>query len=259
MNSFNLDYSGAHRDESQDPRDGGSSHLQSSLAAHDPSLMGFPNSHVGDYPFGAMLPQHGDLGLQTFDRPPGQQEDHEGRLSGVMLTYDSANSGVSMPLNLDGSGAFAYDAPATYPASSMGLAPPMDHTALHSGFHPFPQSLPHAPGHYLQQPSAPSQIQPRKDHQPYPILDPNTTGNFANSGVSRAAERSQQQVPRPIQEQQRIPQPAQPAPYRASQPVAIQPKKKPATTKGKCRALEKPLLRYAVLTRILRLKTCRQD
>lgn len=213
MDSFNLDYSAANRDDCQDPRDGS--------LPHDPSLMGFSNN----YAFSAMLPQD-DLSLPSFDRPPGAQGDLEGRLSNVMLTsYDSVpNTGVSMPMNLDAGSAFAYDVPTTYPATSMGLAPSMDRQHLHSAFSPFPQSLPHA-SQYLEQPSVP---QAREESF---NTGPNSTGSYEDSDFSRASERSQARVPRPIQERPRPTQYGQPASYRAPQPVAIQPKK-PVAVKG---------------------------
>lgn len=228
MNGFTLDFTGAHRDESQDPRNDVASHLP---PAHDPSLMGFPSSHVGNYPFGGLLPHEGDLALQGFDRPSGPQADLEGRLSGVMLAYDSANAGASMPMNLDTSGHFAFDAPTTYPAASMGLAPTMDQTQIHPVYNPFSQPLPHTTGPYLQHLSAPSHLPPHKE-QPYNNLGPGSTGSFEDSDFSRASERPRLQNPRPIQERPRASQAGQPIAPRASQPVAIQPKK-PAVIKSK--------------------------
>lgn len=227
MNGFNLDFA-AHRDGSQDPRDGVASHLPPS---HDPSLMGFPSSHVDNYPFGGLLPQDSDLALQGFDRPPGSQADLEGRLSGVMLAYDSGNAGGSMPMNLDSNGHFGFDVPTTYPATSMGLAPPMDQKQIHPGFSPFHQTLPHTTAPYLQQLSAPSHLQPRKD-QPYNALGTNTTASFEDSDFSRASELSQLRNSRPTQERLRPSQTGQPVAHRPSQPVAIQPKK-PVAIKSK--------------------------
>src|SRR3954466_10902827 len=103
--NFNLDYG---PDESQDS--GGSQPL------HDPSYMAFP-AHVDNYAFSAMLPQDVNLPVQSFERPP---QDLEGRMSNVMLAYDSMPNPVSMPTNLDPNSAYAYSIPTTYPATSMG-------------------------------------------------------------------------------------------------------------------------------------------
>ncbi|KAJ5162412.1 White collar 1 protein [Penicillium capsulatum] len=232
MNGFNLDYA---RDESQDPGDGAASHLPPS---HDPSLMSFPHGHVGNYPFGTVLPQDSDLALQGFERPSGSQAGLEGRLSGVMLAYDPAHAAGSMPMNLDASGPFGFDAPTTYPATSMGLAPPMDETQLHPAFASYSQPLPHTTGQYLPPSTTPAQIQPRED-QPYHNLGSNPTGSFEDSDFSRASERSQLRVPRPIQERPRV-SPGQPASHRPSQPVAIQPKKPVAIKKDLSPGLTTP-------------------
>lgn len=225
MNNYDLDYS-AGRDEYQDPRDNVQGRLHPSLASQDPSLMDFPNP--GNYAFGAMLPQEdGDLPLQAFNRPRGGQGDLEGRLSSVMLAYDAVPSSVSMPMNLDAGGAFAYDIPTTYPATSMGLAPAMDQQRhLQQTFPPFPQSLQQS-NQYLQQPHAPTQTH----NDPY-NTGSNSTGSFEDSDFSRTSDPTQARPPRPIQERQRPPQYNQPASYRAPQPVAIQPKK-PVVIKGK--------------------------
>jgi pre-rRNA-processing protein SRD1 len=216
MDGFSLDYSGS-RDDSQVQRDGDTSQIPL-----DPSLMGFANN----YAFNAMLPQDCDLPLQSFDRP-GPPGDLEGRLSNVMLTYDTGPSGgVSLPMNLDAGSAFTFDAPTTYPAISLGLTPSLDHSQLHN-FSPFLQSLPQA-GQYLQQQSAP---QARKDiYNTGNKTGTNSTGSFEDSDFLRASGRSQP-VQWPVQEQ-RYPQYGQPTPYRAAQPVAIKPKK-PVIAKGK--------------------------
>lgn len=215
MNNYSGNYSTGHRDdELQVPNDGDASQI-----SHDPSLMGFANN----YAFNAMLRQDGDLPLQSFDRP-GPQGDLEGRLSNVMLTYDTDPSGgVSLPMDLDPSNAFAFDVPTTYPATSMGLAPSLDHSQLHN-FSPFLQSLPQA-GQYLQQPSVP------QTHKDTYKTSTNSTGSFEDSDFSRASDRSRFPVQRPPQEQH-YQQYGQPASYRAPQPVVIQPKK-PVAIKSK--------------------------
>ncbi|KAJ5110775.1 White collar 1 protein [Penicillium argentinense] len=217
MNNYSLDYDGS-RDE--DPRDG-VSHIQLAHSSQDPSLMGFPSSHVGNYAFGAMLPHDEELPLQAFDRPAGGQGNLEGRLSNVMLAYDAVPSTeVSMPMNLDAGSVFAYDLAGNYPASTMGLAPPMDQQqqqqTLQQTFSPFPQSMPQ----YLQQSPA-----PLAHKEPY-NTSTNSTGSFDDSDFSRGSDPSQGRQPQPLQERQRFPQYKQPAaPYRGTQPVAIQPKK----------------------------------
>lgn len=215
LNGFDLNYPANDRDDSQDARDGV---LQPSLSSHDPALMDFPNS----YAFGAMLPDETDLPLQSFNRPDQQQGDLEGRLSSVMLTYDSIPSTVvSMPMSLDPASAFAYDVPTSYPATSLGLAAQLDQSQLHPSFSPFAQSMPPT-GQYLQQQSAP---QARKDS--YNTASA-STGSFEGSDFSRASDRSQVHASRA---NQRFQQYGQSASYRAPQPVAIQPKR-PVTVKG---------------------------
>ncbi|KAJ5692114.1 White collar 1 protein [Penicillium macrosclerotiorum] len=237
MNSFNHDHSAARRDDPQDPREGVPPHLQQSLPSHDPSLMGFPPGPLGNYGFGAMLPQDDDLALNAFDQPQGPQRPQgpqgpqgglESRLSNVMLTYDTMlPGGVSMGMSFDPGNAFAYDVPTTYPATSMGLAPATDHSQLNPSFSPFPQSMPPA-GQYFQQPN--TQPQPRRDIYPGNNTTTTSTGSFEDSDFSRASERSQQiRAPRPVQER---PRPPQPVPYRPPQHVAIQPKKPVLAAKG---------------------------
>ncbi|KAJ5152886.1 White collar 1 protein [Penicillium canariense] len=241
LNSFDLDY-GAARDDAQDPRDEVATHLQSSLSSNEPSLMGFANS-VGNYPFGATLHQDSDLALQSFDQTPRAQGELEGRLSNVMLAYDVPTTGVSMSMPVDAGGAFAYDIPTTYPANSMGLVPPTDHGQLYPTYSPFHQSIPQG-GQYLQQqhqqqqpPSSLGGPPPRPQPQGGPYdgsnnssnTAANSTGSFEDSDFSRASDRSQQvPIQQPPHERQQFPRygPAQSAaPYRPSQPVAIQPKK----------------------------------
>jgi pre-rRNA-processing protein SRD1 len=236
MNNFDLEYSAATRDDdSPDAQEGVPSHLRSSLS--DPSLMGYPNSHVASYPFADMLPQDFDSTLQSFDQNPRAQGELEGRLSNVMLAYDAPTTGVSMTLGLDSSGAFAFDIPTTYPATTMSLVPSMDDSQLQSTFS-FHQSMSQA-GQYMPQQQAPPLQQARRD--PYNGHATNTTTTstetFEDSDFSRASDRSQQLNLRPVQESQQFPsygqtQPTGLAPYRGTQPVAIQPKKPIATVKG---------------------------
>lgn len=208
MNGFDLDYSATNRDDEEDVRDGV---LQS-------SLMDFP----GSYAFSAMLPHDGDLNLPSFDRPGQQQGDLEGRLPNVMLTYDSIPStGVSMPMSLDASNAFAFDVPTSYPSTTMGLSARLDQPQLQNVFSPFAQSMDPS-GQYLQQPSAP---QSRKDAY---NTATGSSGSYEDSDFSRTSDRSQMSMSRPSQ---RFPQYGQQSSYRSLQPVAIQPKK-PAAVKG---------------------------
>ncbi|KAJ5572783.1 White collar 1 protein [Penicillium hetheringtonii] len=218
VNNYALNYSTA-RDDSEDPRDTISGNLHPSLASQDPSVMAFANS--GNYGFNPMLAQEdGDLSLQSFNRASAGP-DLEGRMSNVMLAYDSVPNPVSMPLNLDASGAFAYDLPTSYPATTMGLAPSMDNRTLQQNFPTFAQSLPQT-NQFLQQ-------------QPPPASNPKSNGNFEDSDYSRASDTAQQQTQtrpsRPIQERQRVPQYNQPTPYGVPPPVAIQPKQ-PALNRG---------------------------
>lgn len=206
---YSLDY---RRDEPHD---------EDEQISHDPSLLNFANS----YAFNPMLSQDGDMPLQSFDRT-APQSDLEGRLSNVMLTYDTDPSGgVSLPMNLDGVDAFAFEAPTTYPGTSMGLAPALEHSQLHS-FSPFMQSMPQVTqaSQYIQQPSA---LQPRKDTY---NTGSNSSGSLEESDLLRASDRSQVPV-QPIAQDQRFQQHIQPAPYRPPQPVAIQPKR--PVVKGK--------------------------
>lgn len=232
MNNFDLEYT--RDDDSPDAREGVPSHLPSSLS--DPSLMGYPNSHVASYPFADMLPQDFDSTLQSFDQNPRAQGELEGRLSNVMLAYDAPTTGVSMTMGLDSSGAFAFDIPTTYPATTMSLVPSMDDSRLQSALS-FHQSMSQAG--YMSQQQAPPPQQARRDAYNGHATNTTTTSTetFEDSDFSRASDRSQQLNLRPVQESQRFPpygqtQQTGPAPYRGSQPVAIQPKKPMATVKG---------------------------
>lgn len=217
MNGFDLDYSTTNCDDSDDVRDGV---LQSSLSAHDPALMDFPSS----YSFSHMLPHEGDLNLQSFDHPGQQQGDLDGRVSNVMLTYDSMPStGVSMPMTLDAGNAFDYQVPTSYPATTMSLTTLLDQPQLHSVFSPFAQSM-GAAGQYLQQPGT---SQTYEDNY-------NTTtgssGGYEDSDFSRPSDRSQMPMSRPSQ---RFPPYGQSSSSSSGSlhPVAIQPKR-PAAVKG---------------------------
>lgn len=215
MNDFDFDYPATTRDDSQGAHDGS---VQPSLATNDPSLIDFSHG----YDFGSLLPQ--DLSLPSFDRPGQHRGDLEGRLSNVMLTYDSIPStGAPMPMTVDPGSAFAY------PATSMGLLSQLDQPQLQSTF-PFTQSL--SPANQYIQPQNP----PQSREDPYNNTNHNnnyttsgSTGSYDDSDFSRASDRSQVPMPRPSQ---RILQYGQPASFPASQPVAIQPKK--PVVKGEC-------------------------
>jgi pre-rRNA-processing protein SRD1 len=232
--NFNIDYD---RDDSGDS--GGSQPL------HDPSYMTFP-SQVGNYAFSAMLPQDANIPLQSFERPP---QDLEGRMSNVMLTYDTMPNTVSMPTNLDPNNAFAYNIPATYPATTMGLTQ-MEQPQFQSAYQPFPPSMPvsfypHAHSH-VPQPQPQSASLARKE--PYDTST-DSTANFEDSDFSgQTSDRSHvqmQQQPRPQRPpQERRLQPA--GPYRASQPVAIQPKKSVPAKGTLCIWYSSRWLRYRV-------------
>jgi hypothetical protein len=194
MNSFNLEYD----DDERDP---------SSQLPSDPSYLAFPGQ-VGSYAYGAMLPQDSALPLQSFER--SQPPDLEGRMSNVMLAYDPA-SGVSMPMNLDPTNAFAYDAQA-YPPTTMGMGMPQ----FHHTYPPYHSSM---PGY--SQPIS----QARKEQYD---TSTDSTVNLEDSDFSgRNSDRSQVQAPR-VPRRVEKPQPAS----RPSQPVAIQPRK-PAPLLGK--------------------------
>jgi pre-rRNA-processing protein SRD1 len=185
MDNYNLQY-----DDEQDP---------SSLPAE--SYLGFPGQ-VGNYAYGAMLPQDAALPPQNFER--SQPPDLEGRLSNVMLTYNP--TGVSMPMNIDPTNAFAYDAQA-YPPTTMGMP------QFQSAYAPF-------------QPSVPGYAQPTPARKEPYDTSTDSTVNFEDSDFSaRNSDRSQvpPRAPRRVEK-------LQPAP-RPSQPVAIQPKK-PALALG---------------------------
>lgn len=232
MNSFDLEYSAATQDDnSLDAGDRVSSHLQSSLSSHDPSLMGYPNS----YSFSDMIRQDFDQTLQSFDQPLRAQGDLEGCISNVILPYDAPITGMSMTMGLDSGDAFAYDIPTTYPATMMDLVPSIDDSQLQSAF-PFQQSLSQA-GQYLSQ-----QQQVTLQRNTYNSLAINTTtnsiDNFDGSDLSMTSDRSRQlTLNRPVLGSQRFSPYGQmqqtfPGPYLPSQPVAIQPKKPIAALKG---------------------------
>ncbi|KAJ5999171.1 White collar 1 protein [Penicillium sp. IBT 35674x] len=226
MDQFNLDFTS--RDDSQE--DGGVSLPQS--LSQDP-LMAFPNPS-GNYGYGAMLSQDANISLNAYGRP-GPQGDLEGRLSNVMLAYDTTNPAMQMSLDPH---AFNY-VPTTYPATSMGLAP-IDQPQLHPSYSPFqplpphPQYLPPPPPqqHQQLQPQQP-QPQPQQQQQPPNVPPPrnepynsagtNSSGSFGDSDFSRASDQSQVRH-RIVQERVRQPPYGQ-STLRPLQPLAIQPKK----------------------------------
>ncbi|CAG8025008.1 unnamed protein product [Penicillium olsonii] len=171
----------------------------------DASYMPFPGQ-VGNYAFGAMLPQDSNLPLQNFDRSqPG--------MSNVMLAYEGANA-VSMPMNLDPANAFAYDA--AYPPTTMGM--PQYQTT----YPPFQQSMP-----MYSRPA----LARREQYD----TSTDSTANFEDSDFSaRNSDRSQV----PARAPRRLERP-QPGP-RPSQPVAIQPKKPAPAQEDISPGLEKP-------------------
>jgi pre-rRNA-processing protein SRD1 len=215
--NFNLDYG---PDESQDS--GGSQPL-------NPSYMTFP-THVGNYAFSTMLPQDANLPVQSFERPP---QNLEGRMSNVMLAYDSMPDPVSMPTTLDPNSAYTYSIPTTYPATSMGLTQ-LEQSQFQPAYQSFPQSMPvsYYPQTHSQLPQPHPQPAPLARKEPHDT-SADATANFDEPDFSgQMNDRSQLQMqPRPHRPppQERRLQPA--SPYRASQPVAIQPKK-PVPAKG---------------------------
>lgn len=214
MNNFNLEYD----DEHQVP-----SHP-------DPSYTTFPNQ--GNYAFSAMLPQDADLPLQNLAR--SQPSDLEGPRSNVMLTYDGIpTSGISMPMNMNATNAYTYDIPTTYPTTTMGIHPQMDHSQFQSTYPPYPHSM--TVPHYSQQLAPPARME-RYD------TSTDSTANFEDSDFSgRTSDWSQAQA-QVQRAQQQPPERRLPAaqPYRPSQPVAIQPKK-PVAAKGElCLCLAPP-------------------
>ncbi|KAK4869746.1 hypothetical protein LT330_005470 [Penicillium expansum] len=219
MNTFNLEYDEEHQDSSQPP---------------NPSYTTFSN---GNYAFGTMLPQNTDLPLQNFAR--AQPSDLQGPRSNIMLTYDGVpTSGISMPMNMNATNAYTYDVSATYPATTMGMPPQMDHSQFQSTYPPFAPSM--TIPHYSQ-PAHPAR------NEPYDITT-DSTANFEDSDFSgRTSDWSQAQAQAQAQVQvQRVqrqpPERRLPSgqPYRASQPVAIQPKKPVAAKEDFSPGLEKP-------------------
>ncbi|KAJ5772080.1 White collar 1 protein [Penicillium odoratum] len=256
MDQFNLTYTP--RDDSQE--DGGVSLPQS--LSHDP-LMVFPNTGSYAYP---MLSQDANMDMIPFDRPP-PQGDLEGRLSNVMLAYDTNNPAMQMGIDPN-----AYYVPTSYPATPMTLAP-MDQPQLHPSFSSFQNLAPHA--QYLQQPQLQIQPPPQPQHhqhhqrqhqhqhqhqqaqsistqnEPYSTAGNNSSGSF-ESDFSRPSDHTQTQTiqtAQAVQEPPRQPpyppptiqRPLQPLPIQAVpiQPVAIQPKK-PAQPKRQSPGLNTP-------------------
>lgn len=224
MNGFDFDYPPTTRDDAQDAGNGS---MQSSLPNNGPTLIDFSNG----YDFSSMLSADDELPLQSFDRSGQQQGDLEGRLSNVMLTYDSMPStGASMPMSMDANSAFAFDGPSSYPATTMGLVTQLDQPQLQPTFPPFTQPLPLA-NQYMQQQDAPqSHKGTYNNNNNYTA---GSTGSYDDSDFSRASDRSQVPMSGPSQRFSQYGQPA--SSFRSSQPVAIQPKK-PVAVKGECRA-----------------------
>lgn len=219
LNGFDTHFASNSRDEPQPSHPAMSVPLPNPpTSTHDPSsYMAFDS-----FAFTTMS-QGDDVPLQNYGRPTAPQPDLEGRLSNVMLAYDPIpSSGVSIPVNLDASNAFAYDVPATYPTTSMGIAPQMDQSQFHPTFSPYPQTLPQQIGQYTQHPDPNAK-------EPY-TANNDSSGSFEDSSFSRASDQSQKPVPAAQQTRERT-RPLQAsdssASYRAPQPVAIQPKKPP--------------------------------
>lgn len=224
----------------EDDQDAGGVSLPPSM--HQDPLVSFANT-VQPYPFGTMMPQDGDLSLQSLDRHSGAPPNLEGRLNNVMLAYDPNSTSLQMGLDVN----YPY-APTTYPTTSMGMNP-IDQSQLHPSYSPFaslpPQQQYLPPQHQSQQPQQQQQQQQQQPTQPQPQprnvppnLDPyntstNSTGSFDDSDLSRAGDKSQPRGSRTMQERARQPPYEPPATYRPLQPVAIQPKK-PTLVKRKC-------------------------
>ncbi|KAJ5425527.1 hypothetical protein N7465_000597 [Penicillium sp. CMV-2018d] len=213
MNNFNWEY-----DDEQ------GSHLQ------NPSYTTFLNQ--GNYAFSAMLPQNADLPLQNFAR--SHPSDLEEPRSNAMLTYDGlSTSGISMPMNMNATNAYTYNIPTIYSATTMGMPPQMDHSQFQSAYPLFPPSM--TIRHYPQ-PASPAR------NELYDTT-PDSTANFENSDFpARTSDWSHAQAQVQVQRAQRQPLERRlptGQPYRASQPVAIQPKK-PVATKDFSPGLEKP-------------------
>lgn len=217
LDDFHLNYN---RNGSQDSDE--VPHLPQSLA-DDPALIDFPDSHVANYDF-SMLPHQNDISL-GFDRIPDTQVDLEGRLSNVMLSYDSVpSSAVSMPLSLDAANAFSFAPTTTFPATSMGIAPTIDNSQIHASFSPFSQHLPPTT-QYTQQSQTP--LAHRE-----PNNSASSTTSVEDSDFSRSTEQAQFPARQTAQERARQPPFGPSTSLRGPQPVAIQPKK-PVVAKGK--------------------------
>ncbi|KAJ5816877.1 hypothetical protein N7447_009110 [Penicillium robsamsonii] len=182
----------------------------------------------GNYAFGAMLPQDADLPLQNFAR--SQPSDLE--RTNVIPTYGIPSSGISMPLNMDATDAYAYDIPTTYLATTIGMPPHIDHSQIQPTYPSFPS---------MTVPRYSQQLAPPARKELYDSTD--STANFEDSDFSdRTSDWShlhpQVQVQRAQQQPPERRLPAQP--YRVSQPVPIQPKKPVTAKKDISPGLEKP-------------------
>ncbi|KAJ5819708.1 hypothetical protein N7474_005299 [Penicillium riverlandense] len=199
---------------------------EESLPPQDQSYLGFNDN----YGFGDIMPEQG--------LPPA---DLEGRLSNVMLTYDSMPStGASMPVSMDAGHSFAY---CSYPDTTIGMPPQLDQAQLLPDFTPFSQGIQPQVGQYMLQPGAAGP--PQRRNELYNDGNNSSGSNLDDSDFSRSSDRSQAQPHtshRALQARQARPlQPSSSAPYRPLQPVAIQPKKPPAVkAEDPSPGLEKP-------------------
>ncbi|KAJ5624675.1 hypothetical protein N7510_000984 [Penicillium lagena] len=202
---------------------------EESLPPQDQSYLGFNDN----YAFGGIMPEQG--------LPPA---DLEGRLSNVMLTYDSMPStGVSMPMSMDAGNSFAYD---SYPNTTAGMPPQLDQAQLLPTFTPFSQGIQPQTSQYTLQPGAAGP--PQRRNEPYNDGNNSSGSNLEDSDFSRSSDRSQGQPHASYRSQQgrqqRTLQSHSSAPYRPLQPVAIQPKKPHAIKDRKAEdpspGLEKP-------------------
>ncbi|KAJ5154109.1 uncharacterized protein N7500_009548 [Penicillium coprophilum] len=212
MDSFTLEY-----DDEQG----------SSSQPSNPSYM--PAFSNGNYTFSAILPQDADLPLTNFARSQPSDLDQ----SNVMPTYGIPTSGISMPMNMDATNAYAYHIPTTYPTTTMGMPSQIVHSPFQSTYPPFPPSMT-AP-HYSQLLAPPTRKE-LYDHT-------DSTTNFEDSDFSGRTSnwppaRPQVQVQRVQRQHPERRLPAQP--YRVSQPVAIQPKKPITAKKDISPGLQRP-------------------
>lgn len=189
------------------------------LPPQDQPYLGFNDN----YGFGGIMPEQG--------LPPA---DLEGRLSNVMLTYDSMPStAVSMPMSMDAGHSLAYD---SYPNTTIGMPSQLDQAQLLPAFTPFSQEIQSQVGQYTLQPGAAGS--PQRRNELYNDGNNSSGSNLEDSDFSRSSGRSQAQPHTYHRAQQgrqpRTVQPYSSASYRPLQPVAIQPKKPPAIKGEEC-------------------------